>query len=512
MSGDGGQRIYIFDTTLRDGEQSPGVNLNMEEKLAIAQQLARLGVDVIEAGFPISSEGDFKAVQRIAREVKGPVIAGLARTSEKDIRAVYEAVKEAERPRIHTFIATSEIHMRHKLQKTREEVKQMAVAGVKLAKSLVDDVEFSAEDAFRSEIPFLCEVFTQVIEAGATVINIPDTVGYATPWEFGEFIKAIREGVPNISQAVVSVHCHNDLGMAVANSLSAVLNGARQLEVAVNGIGERAGNASLEELVMAFYTRRNYLGYETGINTQEIYRTSRMVSTYTGMTIQPNKAIVGKNAFAHEAGIHQDGVLKERSTYEIMNPEMVGIGSNKLVMGKHSGRHAFKVQLEELGYSLEGEALDKAFTEFKLLTDRKKEILDEDLIMLLDSHVLGSGEEVYLLENLQLTSGTNISSMATISIKINGEEVKEAACADGPVEATYKAIEKVVNLPVKLESYSISAVTGGTDAQGEVVVRVFWGEHLFVGRGLSVDIMEASARAYLNALNKIVRAFPNLLQ
>jgi 2-isopropylmalate synthase len=508
----GDKRIYIFDTTLRDGEQSPGVNLNMEEKLALAQQLARLGVDVIEAGFPIASSGDFKAVQRIAREIKGPVITALARTSERDIMSAYEAVKEAEKPRIHTFIATSEIHMQRKLRKTKEEVKAMAVKAVKLAKSLVDDVEFSAEDASRSEIPFLCEVFTEVIEAGANVINIPDTVGYATPWEFGEFIKAIREGVPNISQAVISVHCHNDLGMAVANSLDAVRNGARQVEVAINGIGERAGNASLEELVMAFYTRRHCLGFCTGINTREIYRTSRMVSTLTGMAIQPNKAIVGKNAFAHESGIHQDGVLKERETYEIMNPEMVGISSNKLVLGKHSGRHAFKIQLQELGYNLEGEALDKAFAEFKQLTDRKKEILDEDLIMLLDSHILGSGEEVYVFDHLQLSSGTNISSTATVGIKIREELIEEAACADGPVEATYKAIEKTVNLPVKLESYSISAVTEGKDAQGEVVVRVSVAEEIFMGRGLSVDIIEASAKAYLNALNKIVRKRPDLIQ
>ena len=508
----GDQRIYIFDTTLRDGEQSPGVNLNMEEKLAIAQQLAKLGVDVIEAGFPIASSGDFKAVQQIAREIKGPVITALARTDQRDIRAAYEAVKDAEKPRIHTFIATSEIHMQRKLQKSREEVKRMAIEGVRLAKSLVDEVEFSAEDAFRSEIPFLREVFTEVIEAGAKVINIPDTVGYATPWEFGEFVKAIREGVPNIAQAVISVHCHNDLGMAVANSLAAVRNGARQVEVAVNGIGERAGNASLEELVMAFYTRRHYLGFSTGINTQEIYRTSRMVSTFTGMAIQPNKAIVGKNAFAHESGIHQDGVLKERETYEIMNPEMVGISSNKLVLGKHSGRHAFKLQIQELGYNLEGEALNKAFDEFKQLTDRKKEILDEDLLMLLDSHILGSGEEVYVLEHLQISSGTKISATATVGIKIRGELAEEAACADGPVEAAYKAIEKTVNLPVKLESYSISAVTEGKDAQGEVVVRVSINKDVFMGRGLSVDIIEASAKAYLNALNKIVRKYPELVK
>lgn len=503
------KRIYIFDTTLRDGEQSPGVNLNIEEKLAIAQQLARLGVDVIEAGFPIASEGDFNAVARIAREVEGPVIAGLARTGEDDIKRAYEAVKFAKRPRIHTFIATSEIHMSRKLCKTREQVKEMAYEAVRLAKSLVEDVEFSAEDASRSDLAFLCEVFTLAVEAGATVINIPDTVGYATPWEFGEFIKAVREGVPNIEKAVLSVHCHNDLGLAVANSLAAVLNGAKQVEVAVNGIGERAGNASLEEIVMALYTRRNSLGFTTGINTREIYRTSRMVSTLTGMKTQHNKAIVGKNAFAHESGIHQDGVIKERETYEIMNPEMIGISSNKLVLGKLSGRHAFKLQLQKLGYDLEGEALDKAFIEFKHLADRKKEIIDEDLIMLMDSRVLGSGEEHYHLEYLQVSSGTNISATSTVGIRMNGNLVEEAACADGPVEATYNAINKIVNLPVSLESYSISAVTGGPDAQGEVVVRVKIGESTFLGRGLSVDIIEASAKAYLNALNKIFRMYPH---
>ena len=509
--GEDDKRIFIFDTTLRDGEQSPGVSLNIEEKLAIAQQLARLGVDIIEAGFPIASPGDFAAVSRIAKEVEGPVIAGLARTGREDIMSAYEAVKHSKRPRIHTFVATSEIHIKRKLCKTREEVKEMAYEAVKLAKSLVDDVEFSAEDAFRSEIDFLCEVFKLAIEAGANVINIPDTVGFATPWEFGEFVKAIRLGTPGIEKAVISVHCHNDLGLAVANSLAAIRNGAKQVEVAVNGIGERAGNASLEEVVMALYTRRNFLGFSTNINTREIYRTSRMVSTLTGMPIQPNKAIVGKNAFAHEAGIHQDGVIKERETYEIMNPEMVGISSNKLVLGKHSGRHAFKLQLQKMGYDLEGELLDKAFFEFKSLADRKKEILDEDLIMLVDSQVLGSGREVYQLDYLQVSSGTNISATSTVGMRISGELVEEAACADGPVEATYSAINKIVNIPVRLETYSISAVTGGTDAQGEVAVRVSIGEHAFMGRGLSVDIIEASARAYINALNKIARQYPDLV-
>jgi len=505
------KRVYIFDTTLRDGEQSPGVSLNIEEKLAIAHQLARLGVDVIEAGFPITSVGDFEAVSRIAKEVEGPIIAGLARTERADIMRAYEAVKHSRRPRIHTFIATSEIHMTRKLCKTREQVKEMAYEAVKLARSLVEDVEFSAEDAFRSDLDFLCEVFRLAVEAGATVINIPDTVGYATPWEFGEFVKAVRQGVPNIEKAIISVHCHNDLGLAVANSLAALLNGANQVEVAVNGIGERAGNCSLEEVVMALYTRRNFLGFTTNINTREIYRTSRLVSTLTGMPVQPNKAVVGKNAFAHEAGIHQDGMIKDRATYEIMNPEMIGIGSSKLVMGKHSGRHAFKLQLQKLGYQLEGELLDKAFQEFKQLADRKKEILDEDLIMLMDSQVLGSGDEYFHLDYLQVSSGTNISATSTVGIVVDGRLVEEAACADGPVEATYSAINKIVKLPVRLESYSISAVTGGTDAQGEVVVRVSLGDKSFMGRGLSVDIIEASARAYLSAINKIVKAHPDLV-
>ncbi len=507
-----GKRIYIFDTTLRDGEQSPGVSLNSDEKLAIAQQLARLGVDVIEAGFPIASPGDFSSVSRIAKEVKGPIIAGLARTGEADIKSAYEAVKHAERPRIHTFVATSKIHMTKKLCKTEEEVKEMVAKYVKMAKSLVDDVEFSAEDAFRSEIPFLCEVFTLAIDAGANVINIPDTVGYATPWEFGEFVKAIREGVPNIDKAVISVHCHNDLGLAVANSLAAVRNGAQQVEVAVNGIGERAGNASLEEVVMALYTRRNYLGFSTSINTRELYRTSTMVSRLTGMRVQHNKAIVGKNAFAHEAGIHQDGVIKERTTYEIMNPEMVGISSNKLVLGKHSGRHAFKLQLEKLGFNLNEEILEKIFNEFKALADRKSEILDEDLITLVDNEMFADSEQVYELNHMRVTLGTNITATSTIGMLVQGKPVEEAACADGPIEASYAAINKIVKLPARLESYNINAVTHGKDAQGEVVVRVAIDGKTFMGRGLSVDIIESSVRAYINALNKIVRAQPELLQ
>lgn len=504
-------RIVIFDTTLRDGEQSPGVSLNTEEKLAIAQQLARLGVDVIEAGFPIASPGDFAAVKKIAEEVKGPIIAGLARTEEADIKRAYEAVKSAARPRIHTFVATSGIHMKYKLRKSRDEVKEMAAAGVRLAKSLVEDVEFSAEDAFRSDLDFLYEIFTLAIEEGATTINIPDTVGYATPWEFGDFVKAIRLNVPNIHKAIISVHCHNDLGLAVANSLAAIRNGARQVEVAVNGIGERAGNASLEEVVMALYTRRNFLGFTTRINNKEIYRTSRIVSTLTGIPIQPNKAIVGKNAFAHESGIHQDGVIKERETYEIMNPDLLGITTNKLVLGKHSGRHALKLQLQVLGYELEGDTLDKAFQEFKQLADRKKEILDEDLIMLVDSQVLGTEEEFYQLNRMQVSIDTESSPKAIISLRVNGSIGEAEAMADGPIDAAYKAIDKIVKLPARLESFRINAVTSGTDALGEVVVGVAVGDRIFTGRGLSVDIVEAAVKAYISAMNKIIRSFPEFM-
>lgn len=398
------QNIFIFDTTLRDGEQSPGVSLNVKEKIAVAKQLAKLGVDCIEAGFPIASTGDFEAVKAVAQSVEGPIIAGLARTDEADIKRAWEALKDAQKPRIHTFIATSNIHMKHKLKKTPDEVLKSAVRAVELAKSYTDDVEFSAEDAFRSELSFLCELFEAVIKAGAKTVNIPDTVGYATPWEFGEFIYAIKERVPNIHQAAISVHCHNDLGLAVANSLAAIKNGATQVEVTINGIGERAGNASLEELVMALYTRRNYLNADTKINKEEIYRTSKMVSTLTGMVIQPNKAIVGKNAFVHESGIHQDGVIKERETYEIMNPAMIGVPGNNLYLGKHSGRHAFKLHLKGLGYELDGEALDKAFKRFKELCDRKKNVLDEDLIALVDTEIL-KGPETYQFSYIHVSSG-----------------------------------------------------------------------------------------------------------
>lgn len=495
------QNIFIFDTTLRDGEQSPGVSLNVKEKVALAKQLAKLGVDCIEAGFPIASPGDFEAVKAVSESVEGPIIAGLARTNEADINRAWEALKNASKPRIHTFIATSPIHMKHKLKKTPDEVLKSAVNAVKYAASLTKDVEFSAEDAFRSELNFLCELFEAVISAGATTINVPDTVGYATPWEFGEFIRAIRERVPNINQAAISVHCHNDLGMAVANSLAAIINGATQVEVTVNGIGERAGNASLEELVMALYTRRNYLQADTNINKEEIYRTSKLVSTLTGMVIQANKAVVGKNAFVHESGIHQDGVLKERETYEIMNPAMIGVPGNNIFLGKHSGRHAFKMHLKGLGYDIEGEVLDQAFKSFKVLCDNKKTVLDEDLIALIDTEAL-RGPETYQFSYLQVASGTNIVSTATVGVIVNGILYEQAAIAKGPVEATFSAINAIIEQEFVLEEYKINAVTPGRDAQGEVVVKVTYQGKTFTGRGLSIDVIESSARAYLNAINK----------
>ncbi|MEN6351599.1 MAG: 2-isopropylmalate synthase, partial [Syntrophomonas sp.] len=400
-------RIYLFDTTLRDGEQSPGVSLNVEEKLEIAQQLARLGVDVIEAGFPIASPGDFAAVQKIAQVVKGPVIAGLSRATRGDIDRTWEAVKDAESPRIHTFLASSDIHLKYKLQKSREEMLEQAVEAVKYAKKYCSDVEFSAEDASRSDMEFLYRVIEAVIKAGAVVVNLPDTVGYAIPEEHGEFIKNVMERVPNVDQAIISVHCHNDLGMAVANSLAAITNGARQVECAVNGIGERAGNASLEEIIMALYTRKSFYGKNINVNYNEIYRTSRLVSSLTGMHVQPNKAIVGKNAFLHEAGIHQDGVLKERSTYEIMSPQLVGVNSSNLVLGKHSGRHAFKDRMEELGYVLQDEELDKAFVKFKDLADKKKTVTSDDLEALIKDQVWAIPER-FSLKYVHISSGTTI--------------------------------------------------------------------------------------------------------
>lgn len=499
------KRVWIFDTTLRDGEQSPGVSLNTQEKLDIARQLQKLGVDIIEAGFPIASPGDFEAVKNIAQNVKGVTVAGLARASFKDIDRAWEAVQYAEQARIHTFIATSDIHLTHKLKMSREQVLEAAVAGVKHAKQYTSDVEFSAEDAFRSDPDYLCRVIEAAIEAGATTINVPDTVGYAIPIEYGKFIKNIVDTVPNINRAVLSVHCHNDLGMAVANSLAAVANGAQQVECTVNGIGERAGNTSLEEVVMALYTRHPYFDKTTGINKEEIYRTSRMVSNLTGMRVQPNKAVVGKNAFAHESGIHQDGVLKERTTYEIMNPEMIGLNINSIVLGKHSGRHAIKDRLFELGYHLSDEEIDKTFAKFKALTDKKKEVKDEDLVAIVENEVL-TVPETYKLEYLHISSGTKLIPTATIRLEKDGEMTEEAACGDGPVDAIYKAIDKLTGITGTLHLYNLHAVTGGKDALGEVTVKLQPNgdpKKVYLGRGVSTDVLEASAKAYLNAVNKI---------
>lgn len=496
------KRVIIFDTTLRDGEQSPGASLNLNDKLAVARALDKLGVDVIEAGFPIASPGDFAAVKEIARTIRRPIIAGLSRAQEKDIRTCYQAIKYARHPRIHTFIATSDIHIKKKLQKTRQEVLKIAVEAVRLARQLCPDVEFSAEDAARSDFEYLAKVVEAVIAAGATTINIPDTVGYAVPQEFSQIISGLIRRVKGIEKVVLSVHCHNDLGLAVANSLAAVASGARQVECTINGVGERAGNASLEEVVMALNVRKNLFGLTTGINTKEIYRTSRLVSTLMGIPVQPNKAIVGENAFAHEAGIHQDGILKDPRTYEIMTPESVGVPESRLVLGKHSGRHAFTRRLQQLGYRLNKKQLEEAFLQFKILADKKKYVYDEDIITLIEQK-MRSVPEIYSLVYLHTSSGSGIVPTATIRLKYKNQIIQEAACGDGPVDAAYRAIDKIVGLKVQLQDYSLRALSGGKDAQGEVVVRLDVSGRTFVGQGISTDIIEASVRAYLNALNKV---------
>jgi len=498
-----GRKIYIFDTTLRDGEQSAGINLNTAEKLEVARQLAKLRVDVIEAGFPISSRGDFEAVKTVAQEVKGPVIAGLARANLKDIDRAWEALRHAEKGRIHTFIATSDIHLDYKLKKTREEVLRITDESVRHAVATGLEVEFSAEDASRSDIGYLCEVLAVAIEAGATIVNIPDTVGYAIPEEFGKFISQIRQRVPGIDNVILSVHCHNDLGMATANSLAAVAAGAQQVECTINGLGERAGNTAMEEVVMSIATRKDFFDRYTDIKLGEIYRTSKLVCSLTGSPVQANKAIVGRNAFAHEAGIHQDGVLKERTTYEIMNPASIGIVMDGIILGKHSGRHAFKQRMEQLGFELTEEELGKAFDKFKDLADRKKQIADSDLEAIV-AHEVKTVPEKYFLEKIQIYTGTNIVPTATVGIKVDGEYLEDAACGDGPVDAVFKAIEKITGFHVELAHYSLNAVTGGKDAVGEVTVKVEYHDKKYIGRGISTDILEASARAYLSAINKLV--------
>jgi len=497
-------KVIFFDTTLRDGEQSPGASLGVREKLEVAQQLKHLGVDAIEAGFPIASPGDFEAVKLIAQEVKGPIIAGLARAVNKDIESAAKAVRFSKRPRIHVFLATSKIHMKYKLKKAEDEILGLAVQAVKYAKKFVKDIEFSPEDATRTDPEFLRDVVSAVIKAGATTVNIPDTVGYTTPLEYGNLIKWLKENTPGIDDIVISVHCHNDLGLAVSNSLSAILNGARQVECTVNGIGERAGNASLEEIVMAIKTRKDLFKIETNIDTKQIIKTSRLVTRLTGVPIQPNKAIVGENAFAHESGIHQDGILKKRTTYEIMNPSDVGLKEGKLVLGKHSGRHAFKERLVALGHILNDSEINKAFERFKVLADKKKNIYDEDLESIVEEG-LSSIPETFQLVYFNVTCGNCTVPTATVQLKKDEKIFQDASSGDGPIDAAYKTIDRITGLSGKLLDYNIKAVTGGQDALGEVNIKVRSKDgRIATGRGSSTDIIEASVKAYLNAINKIV--------
>ncbi|MDP2921743.1 MAG: 2-isopropylmalate synthase [Candidatus Omnitrophota bacterium] len=497
------KRIIIFDTTLRDGEQSPGASLDSHSKIEIARQLERLGVDVIEAGFPIASKGDFDAVSKVARVVKSVSVCGLARSIKADIEACAKAVKSARRPRIHVFLATSKIHMQYKLKKAESEIVKLAEWAVGYARKFCDDVEFSPEDASRSDRDFLCRVVESVIKAGAKTVNIPDTVGYAIPVEFGSLIRDIKTRVPNIDKAIISVHCHNDLGLGVSNSLSAIENGAEQVECTINGIGERAGNASLEEIVMAIDTRKDIFDVTTSINKRELCKTSRLVSKLTGIVVQPNKAIVGQNAFSHEAGIHQDGVLKKRSTYEIIKPEDVGFGATKLVLGKHSGRHAFNDRLIKLGFELNEKELLKAFENFKALADKKKEIFDEDIFSIVEDGIV-SIPETYRLEDLNIVSGNKITPKAAIGLKKGARILKGASSGDGPVDACYKAIDSITGLKSKLLDYSLKSITSGKDALGEVTVRIRSNKDEVSGRGTSTDIIEASAKAYVNAVNKLI--------
>ena len=496
--------VKIFDTTLRDGEQSPGATLTRPEKVEIARHLEQMGVDIIEAGFPIASDGDFDSVRAIAAEISRSVICGLARTTPKDVERAGEAVKHAAKPRIHVFCATSKIHREHKLKKGREEIIRISVEAIKQALTYTKDVEFSPEDASRTELDFLEEIVSAAIEAGATTINMPDTVGYATPRSYGEIFAHIRQKLNTDARGVtLSSHCHDDLGLAVANSLAAVENGARQVECTINGIGERAGNASLEEVVMALKTRHDFYKVGTHIDTTKLFPASRMVSTLTGLVVQRNKAIVGDNAFAHEAGIHQDGVLKLRETYEIMNPADVGISANNLVLGKHSGRHAFKDRVNQLGYKLNEEQFEKSFFKFKALADKKKEVFDEDIEAIIDDQLELSGG-LWELTALQVTAGTNTVPTATVTLKdSNGEEIRDASIGDGPVDAIYSAIQRLTGVKVSLSDYRIRAVTKGKEALGEVQIELEHSGRKIRGRGLSTDILEASALAYIAAINRL---------
>jgi 2-isopropylmalate synthase len=495
-------RVIIFDTTLRDGEQSPGASMTRDEKLRIAKQLERMRVDVIEAGFAIASPGDFESVKTIADAIKESTVCSLSRALNADIDRAGEALKNAASGRIHTFIATSPIHMKYKLQMQPDQVVEHAVKAVKRARSLVGDVEFSLEDASRSELDFMCRIIEAVIDAGASTINIPDTVGYAVPEEFGHTIGQLIERIPNSDKAIFSVHCHNDLGLAVANSLAAVSAGARQIECTINGLGERAGNASLEEVVMALRTRKDRFGLETNIDTTQIVPASRLVSSVTGFPVQPNKAIVGANAFAHESGIHQDGVLKHRETYEIMTAQDVGWNTNRMVLGKLSGRNAFRTRLEELGTTFNSDAeLNHAFARFKELADKKLEIFDEDLVALVSDTRAEEAYEKFKLSSLAVTSQTGETPVASVSLMVDGEEHKAQSTGGGPVDAALKAIESIVASESNLQLYSVNAITSGTDSQGEVTVRLEKGGRIVNGLGADTDIIIASAKAYVHALN-----------
>ena len=496
-------RVLIFDTTLRDGEQSPGASMTINEKLMLAEQLERLRVDVIEAGFPISSDGDFESVRSIAEKIRTLTVAGLARAAKGDIDRCWDAIRNAAKPRIHIFLATSDIHLKHKLKKTRDEAFEIARQMVAYAKSLCPDVEFSAEDATRTDLAYLAKITEAVIDAGATVVNIPDTVGYTIPLEYAERIRWLYDHVPNIGRAIMSVHCHDDLGMAVANSLAAVQNGARQVECTVNGIGERAGNASLEEIVMALKTRQDIFGVECGVCTSEILASSNMVTNLTGIIVQPNKAIVGKNAFEHESGIHQDGVLKEKLTYEIMRPEDIGIKENNLVIGKHSGRHALRKKYQKLGFNLSEVELDKAYVLLKKVADKKKEVFDDDLIITVRD-ALRIVPSVYKIKNIQSIAGNQVIATATILLEKDGEMFKDSATGNGPVDAVLKAIDRITGIEGELKEYTVRSITRGRDAVGEVFMKVSFGQAAFIGKAASLDIVDASARAYVDAVNKSI--------
>ncbi|MDD4202612.1 MAG: 2-isopropylmalate synthase, partial [Candidatus Omnitrophica bacterium] len=497
-------KVIIFDTTLRDGEQCPGASLNNKKKLEIAYQLESLGVNVIEAGFPISSPDDFQGVVQVAKHIKKSIVCALARSITTDIDSAYEAVKKAKHPRIHVFIATSKIHRKYKFKgKAKEEILETAVNAVKYARNLTGDIEFSPEDASRTEPDFLYKIVEEAIKAGATTINIPDTVGYSEPAEFGALIKGIMNNVPNIGKGIISIHCHNDLGLAVGNSLSAIANGARQVECTINGIGERAGNAALEEIVMAIQTRKDiFKGISSDIRTKELYKTSKLVSNLTGLYVQRNKAIIGQNAFSHESGIHQDGMLKHQSTYEIMKPEDVGFGGTNLVLGKHSGRHALKARFKKLGYVLDDKELDNAFKKFKSLADKKKEVFDVDLATIVEDELSTEKKETYKLFSFEANSGNKISPKAKVILIKDGKNITGVSKGDGPVDACCKAIDNITKIKGKLSDYRLSSVSRGKDALGEVTLRYTAKDRDVTGRGTSTDIIEASVKAYLDAVNR----------